>query len=128
MSAFAGCGHGGLHALGGNGPQPAARTAPKGQRNPSPIATPIVPGQRGGRTQIRWALCLGEWYIEMRSKQITLTGSCAKTPTHRGSPLPENGSPMPSAGAIFNLESGITSLSPEPRVSAFAPAFWEGTL
>jgi hypothetical protein len=43
------------------------------------------------------------------------------------SPLPKNGSLMPSAGTIFNLKSEISSLSPEPQAPAFAAAFWEGT-
>ena len=55
---------------------PDARTAPKGQRNPSPIATPIVPQETCVADANYVGVTLQEWYVEGR-----LTESCQKTAT-----------------------------------------------
>jgi hypothetical protein len=53
-------------------------------------------------------------------KQTALTESCPKNGDVPRSPLPENGSLMPSAGTIFNLKIDIGSYHRNHRAPAFA--------
>ena len=77
------------------------------KRRPRAIHS-IVPGSSGGWTPIRWALrhehgTLAHGRVDCLSWVLPKSGDLPR------SPLSKNGSPMPSAGAIFNLKIDVGS-------------------
>jgi tripartite-type tricarboxylate transporter receptor subunit TctC len=69
--------------------------------------------------RIRWALRLGNGTLRYGEADC-LDWEPPKNGDVPRSPVPENGSLMPSAGTIFNLKSEIDSSSAEPPAPAFA--------